>query len=70
MVFNMLKMAMISNFTFPSFKREFIFTPLRKIIIFDSSSKLSPLFIDFNGYIDIDDECWRPNVLVTSLTCW
>ena len=22
------------------------------------------------GYIDVGDGCWRPNVLVTSLTCW
>ena len=23
-----------------------------------------------NGYIDVGDGCWRPNVLVTSLRCW
>ena len=23
----------------------------------------------FNGYIDVGDGCWRPNVLVTSLRC-
>ena len=26
--------------------------------------------IDFIGYIDVGDGCWRPNVLVTSLRCW
>ena len=23
-----------------------------------------------NGYIDVGDGCWRPNMLVTSLRCW
>ena len=27
-------------------------------------------FIMINGYIDVGDGCWRPNVLVTSLRCW
>ena len=25
---------------------------------------------EVKGYIDIGDECWRPNVLVTSSRCW
>ena len=24
----------------------------------------------YNGYINVGDGCWRPNVLVTSLRCW
>ena len=23
-----------------------------------------------NGYIDVADGCWRPNVLVTRFGCW
>ena len=23
-----------------------------------------------DGYVDVGDECWRPNVLVTTLRCW
>ena len=26
--------------------------------------------LHLNGYIDVGDECWTPNVLVTSLRCW
>ena len=26
--------------------------------------------VSYTGYIDVDDGCWRPNVLMTRLRCW
>ena len=28
------------------------------------------ILLEFAGYIDVGDGCWRPNVLVTDLGCW
>ena len=33
-------------------------------------SILSDLLLVKSGYIDVDDGCWRRNVLATTLRCW
>ena len=50
------------NFSFKIRNQRTLFFP--NFFIFLSSS------ISHRGYIDVDDWCWRPNVLVTSLRCW
>ena len=39
-------------------------------IHFQFFDALKKFCVEFIGVIDVDDGCWRQNVLVTSLRCW